>query len=109
MDEKTKEKGIPYAELTPTYKRPYETYAPNIPTTFIEKALKLTMKDLIIGESSVAPKPITDPEKELSVFFEKVMIIGPAGNILWHEERNRTIWRPMKELIEKVKKEMGYT
>jgi len=108
MDEKTKEKGIPDAELTPTYKRPYETYAPNIPTTFIEKALELKMRDLIIGESSVTPKPVTDADKQLGVFFEKVMIIGPAGTILWHEERNRWIWRPPKEIIERVKRELGY-
>lgn len=109
MDEKTKGKGIPDAELIPTYKRPYETYAPNIPTTFIEKALKLTMRDLIIGESSVTPKPITNPDKELGVFFEKIMIIGSAGTILWHEERNKWIFKPSPELIARVKKEMGYT
>jgi len=108
MDERIKEKGIPYAELTPTYQRPYETYAPGIPTTFIEKALKLTMKDLIIGESSVTPKPIIDPDKELGIWFQKVMIIDSAGVIRWHEERSRWIWRPSKELITKVKEELRY-
>jgi len=108
MDEKTREKGIPTAELTPTYKRPYETYAPNIPTTFIEKALKLTMKDLIIGESSVTPKAITNPDRELGIFFQKVMIISAAGEIKWHEERMRQIWRPSPDLISRVKRQLGY-
>jgi len=106
FEKETKEKGIPTPETRIAYKQPYESYAPGIPTEFISKAERLTTKDLILGESSVEPKPITNLEEESGIFFEKVMIID-EGMVKWHEERNRWIWHLPPEYIERVKSELA--
>lgn len=99
-----KEKGIPTPGKRATYKEPHERYAPGIPAEYIAKAERLTVKDLILGESSVEPKPVINIDKEIGVYFQKVMIID-EGTIKWQERRDRFI--PLKEYAERVKKELG--
>ena len=91
-------RGIPYDTERASYK-----YSKNVPREFIRRAETLTVGELILGISSVEPRPIKEPE---GVFFQRAMIIDEEGKIVWDEIRNRHIWRPTKTQIEEVKKEL---
>ena len=105
--------GIPYETEAVKYKRKVTTgepYAKNIPIEAIRKAERLTVGELIVGISSVEPKPVKNPEEEMGVFFQRAMIVTyeeeGAITIKWDEIINKYIWRPSKEIIEKIKKEL---
>lgn len=96
--------GIPYAEERVKYGR----YHKKVPSDFIIKAQTLTVRELILGESSVEPEPNPRPTaKNMGVFTERVMIIGAGGVILWDELRNRFLWHPTNSMVKKVKAELG--
>ena len=99
--------GIPYERSTVEYKRKKltgETFTKNVPDAFIKRAETLTVGELIVGISSVEPRPVKEPE---GVFFQRAMIIDAEGVIKWDEIRNRYVWRPTKAQIEKVREELG--
>lgn len=64
---------------------------------------KFTIEDLIVGLSSVAPKPVTEPE---GVFKQKIMVIK-EDEINYYREINAWIWRVPRTVKEEVKKELG--
>ena len=95
--------GVPYETERPKYK-----YSKNVPRDFIAKAEALTVGELIVGISSVEPEPNPAPTPEnMGVFFEDAMIIDADGVIKWHERRERFIYHPTKEMVERVKRELG--
>jgi len=94
--------GIPYETERAKYK-----YSKNVPTDFIAKAEALTVGELIIGESSVEPKPNPEPTPEnMGIFVERFMIIDADGVVKWDEIRNRWIWHPTDEMVKRVKEEL---
>lgn len=96
------DKGIPYEKERASY-----TYSKNVPNEFIMKAETLTIKDLIVGISSVKPEPNLDPTpKNMGVFFERAMIIDADGIVKWDEIRNKWVWHPTDEMVKRVKKEL---
>jgi len=102
--------GIPYPESKATYKRGRAglPYAKNVPDAIIRRAETLTIEELIIGESSVEPKPNKEPSREnMGVFSQRFMIIDADGVIKWDEIRNRWIWHPTDDMVNRVKKELG--
>jgi len=101
---------IPYAPDKVEYKRKKltgEPYAKNVPPDFIRRAERLTVGELIVGESSKAPRPNPDPKPEnMGVYFEDAYIIDENGLIKWHERRDRWIYHPTEEDVEKVRREL---
>jgi len=101
--------GIPYGERTATYART-RLGAPltkGIPGEYVRKAEQMKVADLIVGESSVEPKPNMKPEAEnMGVYFQQAMIIAADGTIKWQERRNRWVWHPTEEQVKKVKEEL---
>lgn len=101
--------GIPYEEKTATYLRKKTTGEPfikNIPKEFIAKAGKLTIGELIVGESSVAPEPNPDPKPEnMGVYFQQVMIVK-GGGIAWQERRDRWTWHPTNKQVKRVEEDL---
>jgi len=94
--------GIPYETETPKYK-----YSKNVPIEFIAKAEALTVGELIIGESSVEPKPNPEPTPaNMGVYSERFMIIDADGVIKWDEIRERWIWHPTDDMVKRVKEEL---
>jgi len=94
--------GIAYETERAKYK-----YSKNVPTEFIAKAEALTVGELIIGESSVEPKPNPEPTPEnMGVFVERFMIIDADGVIKWDEIRNKWAWHPTRNQVVKVKVEL---
>lgn len=98
--------AFPKEEVVYARKITGETYTKRIPEEFIRRAERMTIEDLVVGESSVEPRPIEDLS-EMGVFFQQVMIIGTDGTIKWQERRDRWIFRLPENYIEKVKKELG--
>lgn len=96
--------GIPYAERRVRYGE----FTKGILAEYIRKAEKMTISELIVGESSVKPKPNLKPTAEnMGVFFQQAMIIGPDGTIKWQERRDRWIRPPpTEEQVKKVKEEL---
>jgi len=90
--------GVPYETERAKYK-----YSKNVPRDFIAKAEGLTVRELIVGISSVKPIPVMEPE---GVFFERAMIIDADGAIKWDEIRNKFVWKPTDSQIEEIKKEL---
>jgi hypothetical protein len=94
--------GIPYAEEKPRYQ-----YRKNVPPDFIAKAEGLTVKELILGESSKAPTPNPEPKPEnMGVFVQRFMIIDADGAIKWDEIRNKWAWHPTADMVKRVKEEL---
>jgi len=98
-------KGIAHEGEPVMYKRTKEgrPYTKRIPESFIAKAEALTIGELIIGESSKEPEPVSEPE---GCFFERAMIIDKDGAIKWDEIRNKLVYRPTEAEIERVKEEL---
>ncbi|GAH89573.1 unnamed protein product, partial [marine sediment metagenome] len=98
-------KGIAYEGEPVMYKRTHQgrPYTKNIPESFVAKAESLTVGELIVGESSKEPEPVSEPE---GCFFERAMIIGADGSIKWDEIRNKWVWKPTAEQIKRVKEEI---
>ncbi len=95
--------GVPYEEERVKYR-----YSKRVPDDFIIKAQTLTVGELIIGESSVEPKPNLKPKAEnMGVYTERLMIIDADGGIRWDELRNRYLWHPTDAMVKKVKEELG--
>jgi len=84
------------------YKETGEPYTKRIPDDYIKRAERLTIGELVVGESSDEPEPI---DKPLGVYFDQVMIIKD-GLIVWQERRDRWCWRPPERYIERVKEEL---
>jgi hypothetical protein len=84
---------------TPVFRPRYPKYKP-IPE---ELKGKFTIEDLIVGLSSVAPTPVTEPE---GVFKQKIMVIK-EDEINYYREINQWIWRIPRTVKEQVKKELG--
>jgi len=100
--------GIPYEESPARYKRNKAgyPYAKNVPNSYIAKAERLSVGELIVGESSQMPEPNTEPTSEnMGVFFERAMIIKD-DQIVWDEFRNRFIYHPPESVVKQVKKEL---
>lgn len=107
--------GIPYAEERVKYGR----FHKKIPSDFIIKAQTLTVRELIVGESSVEPEPNPKPTAEnMGVFAERFMVISADGVIKWDElrpkweewegrRRPKRAWRPTTEMVKRVKEELG--
>ena len=101
--------GIPYGEKRATYARTRlgVPLTKGIPGEYVRKAEQMTVADLIVGESSVEPKPNLKPAGEnMGVFFQHAMIIKPDGTIKWQERRDRWVWHPTEEQVKKVKEEL---
>jgi len=101
--------GIPYGDKTATYARTRlgVPLTKGIPGEFIRKAEQMKVADLIVGESSVEPKPNLKPAGEnMGVFFQQAMIIALDGTVKWQERRNRWVWHPTEEQVKKVKEEL---
>ncbi len=104
------EEGIPGKDETATYKRTKMgvPYAKNVPADFISKAERLKVKDLILGESSKAPEPNTEPSAEnMGVFVQRFMVVDEDGIIRWDDIRNKWLWHPPENIIKRVKDELG--
>jgi len=102
--------GIPYGERTATYARTRlgVPLTKGIPSEFIRKAEQMKVADLIVGESSVEPKPNLKPAGEnMGVFFQQAMIIAQDGTVKWQERRSRWVWHPPDDQVKKVKEELG--
>lgn len=104
--------GIPYKDERVSYKRKMRTGEPfvkNVPRDFITKAERLTVEELIVGESSKAPVPNPDPRMDnMGVYFEDAYIINADGVIKWHERRDKWIRPPpTAEQVKKVRDEIG--
>lgn len=107
FDEKA---GIPGEDERVTYKRKKsgDRYAKHVPTSIIAKAEALTVKELILGESSKVPEPNPEPTSDnMGVFSQRFMVITDEGVIKWDEIRNRWLYHPTEETVEKVKEELG--
>jgi len=102
--------GIPYETETVRYKRKVKTgepYAKNVPPEFIRRAERLTVGELIVGESSIEPKPNPEPTPEnMGVYFQQAMIIDENGIIKWHERVEEWIWHPSPGEVKSVKREL---
>jgi len=101
--------GIAYGDKTATYARTKlgVPLTKGIPGEYIRKAEQMTVADIIVGESSVEPKPNPKPEAEkMGVFFQQAMIIALDGTVKWQERRNRWVWHPTEEQVKKVKEEL---
>ena len=82
-------------------------YTKNIPESFVAKAEALTVGELIVGESSKEPEPNPDISSEtMGVYFERAMIIDKDGSIKWDELRQKWIYKPTEEQVERVKEEL---
>lgn len=92
-------RGIPYEEKAVSYGK----YHKKIPPAFIARVEALTVGELILGESSIEPMLVGEPE---GVFVQRFMVIDADGGIKWDEIRNKFVWRPTEEMIEKVKEEL---
>ncbi len=104
------EKGIPGKNETATYKRTKMgvPYAKNVPADFISKAERLSVKDLILGESSKEPVPNPEPAAEnMGVFVQRFMVIDEDGLVKWDDLRNHWLWHPTDERVKRVKEELG--
>jgi len=88
-----------YVDETPVFKPRYPLGAP-VPEEFRGK---FTIEDLIVGLSSVKPRPITEPE---GVFKERIMVIK-EDEINYYKEINEWVWRAPRYVIEEVKKELA--
>jgi len=101
--------GIPYGSERVTYARKKDgtTFTKGLPREYIAEAEQMTVEELVVGESSVKPKPNPRPmAQNMGVFFEKVMIIGVDGQIKWQEIRDRWIWHPTDDQVKKVMEEL---
>jgi len=99
------DEGIPDKD-SPTqykYKETGEPYTKHIPDNYIKRAERLTIGELVVGESSEEPEPVDKPK---GVYFDQVMIIKD-GLIVWQERRDRWCWKPPDRYIERVKEELG--
>lgn len=92
-------RGIPYEEKTVSYGK----YRKKIPPAFIARAEALTVGELILGESSIEPMLVKEPE---GVFVQRFMVIDADGGIKWDEIRNKFCWVPTETMINKVKEEL---
>jgi len=79
----------------------------DVPEEYQRLARTMTLREIIVGLSNIKPRPIKDLEKEMGVFFEYAMIIDQDGNVKWMERRDRWAWKPPKEIVDRVKKELG--
>ena len=94
--------GVPYETERVKYK-----YSKRVPRDFIARAEALTVGELIIGESSVEPKPNPKPTPEnMGIYSERFMIIDKYGVIKWDEMRSRWIWHPTDYMVKRVKEEL---
>lgn len=94
--------GIPYETERVKYK-----YSKKVPADFMAKAEALTVAELIIGESSIEPKPNLEPTPDnMGVYSERFMIIDADGVIKWDEIRERWIWHPTDDMVKRVKEEL---
>lgn len=97
-------KGIPHAGERVRYGK----YQKNIPLAYITKAQTLTVKELIVGESSKVPEPNPEPTSEnMGVFVQRFMVIDEDGGIKWDEIRNKWAYHPTAAMVERVKGELG--
>ncbi len=98
--------GIVKPDQTTTYlrKKSGEPYTKRVPEEFVMRAERMTVRSLITGISSAAPRPISEPE---GCLFERAMVIDAEGRIKWDEIRSRWVWRPTREKIEEIKEELG--
>lgn len=104
------EKGIPGKDKTAEYKRTKQgvPYAKNVPSDFIHKAERMTVRDLVLGESSKEPEPNPTPKAEnMGVYCERFMIIDADGIVKWDDVRERWLWHPPEDLMKRVKDELG--
>ncbi|MBA7695023.1 hypothetical protein ES703_103640 [subsurface metagenome] len=102
-------KGIAHEGEPVMYKRTKQgrPYTKNIPESFVAKAEALTVGELIVGESSKEPEPNPDISSEtMGVYFERAMIIDKDGSIKWDELRQKWIYKPTEEQVERVKEEL---
>jgi len=82
-------------------------YTKDVPEEYKRLAATITLRETIIGLSNIKPRQVKDPDTEMGVFFEYAMIIDENGYIKWMERRDRWAWKPSKEIIDRVKKELG--
>jgi len=88
-----------HLEETPGFK-----YTKNVPEEYQRLAGRMTLEEIIIGISNIKPRPVPLPE---GVFFEYAMIIDEEGDIKWMDKRDRWVWKPTAEIIDRVRKELG--
>ena len=106
----TDERGISIREhlgLRPEVKhtkRDRITHVSTVPEEYLRLIRTLTLREIVIGMSNIQPRPISEPE---GVFAEYFMIIDETGNIKWMDNRNRFIWKPTQDMIDRVKEELG--
>ena len=94
--------GIPHGTDKVKYK-----YSKNVPQEFITKAEALTVRELIVGESSVQPISNPNPTAEnMGVYVERFTIIDANGVIKWDEVREKWVWHPTEEMVKRVKDEL---
>ena len=98
--------GIVAPEEAATYlrKKSGEPYTKRVSEEFVRRAERMTVRNLITGISSAAPKPVDEPE---GCLFERAMVIDAEGRIKWDEIRNKWAWRPTREKIEEIKEELN--
>ena len=112
FERETAEEGIPYREEPVSFKmkkRTGELYVKNVPYWWIERARRLTVEELVVGESSVEPREIVDLEEEMGVYFEKAMIIDEGGEVKWCEWIEEWVWHPLPpEYVERMRRELGW-
>jgi len=82
-------------------------YTKNVPDEYIRLARTLNVREIITGISNIKPRPVKEPEKEMGVYCQYMMIIDENGIIKWMDKRDRWVWRPTREMIDRVKKELG--
>lgn len=76
----------------------------NIPQGYLNRAANMTLREIIVGISNIKPRPTDEPE---GVYFEYVLIIDESGAIKWMDHRDRYVWKPPQDVIDRVKEELG--
>lgn len=103
----SREEGITSPNALVRYQRKIKTgepYAKNVSPEIISRAERLSVHDLILGESSIVPKQIPSPQ---GVRRDRMMIIVDE-KVKWDEIFNELwIYRPTEEEAAKVKEETG--
>lgn len=104
------EKGIHAPEKSVSYPEPTRAYIQKagIPEEYMRRAERLKVKDVIVGESSVAPRPVKNLDEEGGVFFQQVMLIVD-GAVKWQQRLDYYSWKlaSAPAWLERVKKELG--
>jgi len=88
-----------YLEETPGFK-----YTKEVPEEYKRLAGRMTLQEVIVGLSNIKPRPVALPE---GVFCEYMMIVDENGDIKWMDRRDRLVWRPTAEIVDRVKEELG--